>query len=376
MNLRPRFAKCSLLLLLTAGCPCWPLWANHERTAFDPLAESRTAHTSVMLPQAEKPGQAASQESLPKQTGPLFSVESDMKNFATAEALKPADIPSLVRTAEAGDGQAQLILALAYNHGYGVKQDYSEAFRWCVPAAEKGFARAQDMLGRLYFLGQGHAKDEAEALTWFRKSAEQGFAEGQYDLGVMYMQGNTLEKDYKQTEKWFLRAAQQWYVPAQVNLCAIYAGGTGVARDLVTAAMWCSLAAGPHGENKLGSRALEQLGQEATPEQISEGKQKALVWANAHLTTTEGEGETHSATGKIASFTAWGEFVLASGDRGKEENTDYSFDMTDAVMASGKDSLTWIPPHGKAITIKKGQRVTVEYRLIADRRVVVSVKTP
>jgi hypothetical protein len=79
MNLRPRLATFSLLLVLTVCFLSWPLQATDERAAAGPLAESLTAGNSAELPQAAQTGQDAGPQSPANETGPLFLVRKDGK---------------------------------------------------------------------------------------------------------------------------------------------------------------------------------------------------------------------------------------------------------------------------------------------------------
>lgn len=58
-----------------------------------------------------------------------------------------------LKKAELGDAEAQYQLAFCYYKGDGVKQDYSEAFKWWKKAAEQGDAKAQNELGECFFYG-------------------------------------------------------------------------------------------------------------------------------------------------------------------------------------------------------------------------------
>lgn len=69
-------------------------------------------------------------------------------------------------------------LAGLYVSGFGVRQDYGEAFRWYQKAAEQGFAAGESGLGELYRSGHGTAQNFSEAMKWFRKAADQESAEG------------------------------------------------------------------------------------------------------------------------------------------------------------------------------------------------------
>ncbi len=68
--------------------------------------------------------------------------------------------------ATAGDIRAQYNLAVLYDRGFGVPQDYAEAAKWFLVAAEGGHLDAQANLGTLYANGWGVARDDVLAHMW------------------------------------------------------------------------------------------------------------------------------------------------------------------------------------------------------------------
>jgi hypothetical protein len=65
-------------------------------------------------------------------------------------------------------------LALRYEHGRGVEQDYQKAFRLYCLAADRGDSEAYYALGWMHFNGRGVAPDPAVAAGWFEKAAAAG----------------------------------------------------------------------------------------------------------------------------------------------------------------------------------------------------------
>ena len=87
-----------------------------------------------------------------------------------------ARITSWQKAADLNDPRGQVLFGLCFGLGHGVKQNYSEAFKWFRRAAEQGYASAQFYLGNLYTNGNGVKEDKKEAFKWFRLAAEQGYA--------------------------------------------------------------------------------------------------------------------------------------------------------------------------------------------------------
>ena len=117
------------------------------------------------------------------------------------------------QAAERGNAPAQFRLALCYEEGQGLSQDYGQAVYWWRKAAEQGYARAQHNLAVCYAEGQGVSQDYGQAIYWWRKAAEQGDAEAQYSLGICYAEGIGVDRDSKQAEYWKNLAIQNGYQP-------------------------------------------------------------------------------------------------------------------------------------------------------------------
>lgn len=98
-------------------------------------------------------------------------------------------LESLRQKAEQGDAPAQFSLALKYEKGDGVVQNYFEAAKWYQKAADQGNAKAQCNLGLCYELGRGVEKDHASAFRWYKLSAQNGNAIAMTNLGLCYEVG-------------------------------------------------------------------------------------------------------------------------------------------------------------------------------------------
>jgi hypothetical protein len=127
-------------------------------------------------------------------------------------------------------------LGKSYERGFGVIQDFSEAFRWYRKSAEQGDDYGQKTLGSMYINGRGVTQDFSEGIRWYRKSAEQGNAESQYNLGNIYsneyfsnVQGVT--QDYYEAVKWYRKSADLGNSVAQTNLGIMYSNARGVTQD-------------------------------------------------------------------------------------------------------------------------------------------------
>src|SRR5947209_11783133 len=114
------------------------------------------------------------------------------------------DIADLTRKAEAGDANAQLQLADAYEKGIGVKQDDKLAFQWRRKAADQGNAEAQNAVGVMYSLGRGVEQSKEEALRWYKKAARQHLAKADYNVAISYYNGDGMEADLVRAYTWMM----------------------------------------------------------------------------------------------------------------------------------------------------------------------------
>lgn len=76
-------------------------------------------------------------------------------------------------------------LAVRYEHGRGVAQDYQKAFQLYCMAADRGDSEAYYNLGWMYFNSRGVENDPAVAVGWFKKAAAAGDAAANRMLAVL-----------------------------------------------------------------------------------------------------------------------------------------------------------------------------------------------
>jgi TPR repeat protein len=161
----------------------------------------------------------------------------------TARKLKPEDAPALRHKAEAGDVDAQLILALAYGQGYGVSKSNEKALEWYRKAAAQNHPMGQNSVGQAYVYGWGVNKDPTEAVRWTRLAAEQGLSSAQANLARFYSDGVGVPRDDKLAAEWAAKAADQGNASGQTLLGWAYNEGKGVRKDAETAVKYFRLAA-------------------------------------------------------------------------------------------------------------------------------------
>jgi len=124
-----------------------------------------------------------------------------------------------------GLAEAQNNVALMYERGLGVNQNYAEAMAWYRKAADQGLAEANLNLGLLYYSGYGTQVNDREAYKRFKAAADDQLAEGQYMLGLLQYSGRGTAQSALEAAANFRRAAVQGYVEAQYMLAYILLSG-------------------------------------------------------------------------------------------------------------------------------------------------------
>lgn len=140
--------------------------------------------------------------------------------------------------AEQGNSQAQAMLGLMYDNGYGVNKDSAEAFKWYLKAAEQGIPVVQHDVGVKYFQGMGVAQNYQEAAKWWEQAANAGLSDSQFNLGLMYYRGLGMKIDYPKAAELFRKAADQGHGLAQYSIAVMYAFGQGMDKDYTEALKW------------------------------------------------------------------------------------------------------------------------------------------
>jgi TPR repeat protein len=95
--------------------------------------------------------------------------EFNSGNYSRAFAL-------ILPIAEAGDAEAQCLIANLYQVGWGVDCNINLAIKWYEKSAKQGYGVASNNLAEIFFEGEnGTNIDIEKALFWRAKAIEQGF---------------------------------------------------------------------------------------------------------------------------------------------------------------------------------------------------------
>jgi hypothetical protein len=127
-----------------------------------------------------------------------------------ARALDAAGLSQVRAGAEAGEAQAQFVLGLAYEYGFGgLERDLAEALRWHTRAANQGVGLVESWVGDFYYDGIGVPVDNAEALAWYRRASGHGYPPATRFVADFHLAGLATARDPVQAASWYEKAAAQ-----------------------------------------------------------------------------------------------------------------------------------------------------------------------
>ena len=192
----------------------------------------------------------------------VIVIIADISNQIRRMNLMNIDMKTIFKNAEAGNVDAMLVLADAYNSGkYNLEKDDSSSFVYYKKAADTGHSMGEFHVALRYQDGTGTKKNTKLAIEYMRSSAEKGFANAQYFMGLYYK--DNIIKGFgreKKAFKYFLKAAEQGVADAQEILGDIYFLGEGVAKDLDNSVFWlsCAFLQGKEGAQRRLEHLIEQ----------------------------------------------------------------------------------------------------------------------
>ena len=160
--------------------------------------------------------------------GGLFPDVAMRQAFAAAEAGKLQDVfPVLAKAAQKGQARAQYWVGKAYLEGRGVPRSRASATQWLTRAGEAGDKDAQAVLAALYLTGASKASgataqqgvasvfaddgatepDFERALHWAKPAADAGSADAQALLGYLLTSGPAPMQDHAAALEWYRKSA-------------------------------------------------------------------------------------------------------------------------------------------------------------------------
>jgi TPR repeat protein len=82
---------------------------------------------------------------------------------------------ALLPIAEAGDAEAQCLIANLYQVGWGVDRNIVLAIKWYEKSANQGYGVASNNLSEIFFAGENGSIETGKAMSWRGVAIEQGF---------------------------------------------------------------------------------------------------------------------------------------------------------------------------------------------------------
>lgn len=117
------------------------------------------------------------------------------------------------RSAEQHNGDGIWVLALAYEHGRGVRKSRKKAIALYKQGADLGHAACQHNLACCYMNGDGLPEDHHAAFALMQKSAAQGYGLAMRDLGRCYQFANGCTGNMQTALEWYSKAAEVLHDP-------------------------------------------------------------------------------------------------------------------------------------------------------------------
>jgi TPR repeat protein len=176
-------------------------------------------------------------------SAPVVTEARRREVLEAARALTSEAFADVLRRAEAGDVEAQLLAGLAFEDAGAVPRDPAQAVRWISAAAESGHPMAQNVLGNYYASGTGVPRDSKKAVEMYSRAAAQGYAQAQANLGWAYLDGRDVAANPVEAVRLFRLAAEQGNARAQLALGLVHEYGKGVEKSAREAAAWYQKAA-------------------------------------------------------------------------------------------------------------------------------------
>lgn len=141
--------------------------------------------------------------------------------FANGAGIAKDDVEATrlyLLAANHGDEAAMLVVGIRYANGLGVAQDGDEGLRWLRKVydadhktgwGQQRSAKAAFSIAVLYDKGTGVKQNYAQAFHWYRLAAEFDDFDAMIIVASMYRQGRGVEKDPEQADYWERQAARR-----------------------------------------------------------------------------------------------------------------------------------------------------------------------
>lgn len=131
-----------------------------------------------------------------------------------SKKIEPESFDEIKRWAEQGSAKYQGKLALKYENGDGVSQDYKISLDWLMRSANQGYALSESWLGLKYYTGEGIRQDYKKSFEWLQKAVkhdDEPRSEAEAMLGVMYEFGQGVRRNKEIAKEWYGKSCDNGY---------------------------------------------------------------------------------------------------------------------------------------------------------------------
>eukprot|EP01080_Neovahlkampfia_damariscottae_P004818 gene4818-8404_t len=136
------------------------------------------------------------------------------------------------RAANRGHAKSINNLALCYERGLGTEQSFTKAFSYYLKSAELGNLIAQENVAICYENGDGTTQNLEKAFYWYLQSAKGGSSQGMFFLGMAYSFGSGVKKNEKEAFYWYKKSSENHSIGGTCELGNCYEFGIGTEINL------------------------------------------------------------------------------------------------------------------------------------------------
>lgn len=144
----------------------------------------------------------------------------------------------MLRCAQLGHPDAQVILGQWLLDGHGVVRNPVEALVWFLKAARQGQPMGMNMAGRCFENGWGAEVDAFIACNWYRQAAHKDLDAGMYNYANLLATGRGVSQDKGAAFGWYKRAAESGHSKSMTKLGHFFEDGRVVEKDRDAALVW------------------------------------------------------------------------------------------------------------------------------------------
>lgn len=267
--------------------PKFPSRTYLEEIVYKKLSDSGDLESTVILAGLVRHNNAEESYNLYKKSAELGSNKAQYKMWqlnlsGIDDVIKPnINLAKewLFLSANNGNTMAQLTLASLYygeqpsfSFNLGFSQDYKKSFYWYSKVLVVNESLAIDKIALMYEEGKGVIQDYQQALKLYIKSANQGRLEGYRNLGGLYRKLGLIEKSVAS----YKSLAKKGDIYSQYMLGLIYKYGDGsIKKDYAISYIWFNLAAS-RGDN-LSINERDEVFQKMNKNQINIAQKNSKI---------------------------------------------------------------------------------------------------